>query len=854
MPQYFCHNERRRQAVLAHGTLNGIDYLEVLDQEAPPGSPRQQTLLVQCLKALPAGLTGDNVQLQGGVRITPVRVVWAARAADAATLFAAGLISAAERDFFLALPDPDQVLTVRTDSAGDFSAYRLCLVAGDDPLPGFDPLLAQVAFSFKVECPTDFDCKSDDDCPPEPEVTPPIDYLARDYASFRRLMLDRLAVTMPQWQEANPADMGIAVVEVLAYAADHLSYYQDAAATEAYLGTARRRPSVHRHARLLDYPMHEGCNARAWVCFKVDAGGDGLTLPGNTWHRDEPLVADPTRLLTRMPEAILIGTAEYDILRSLHQAEVFELMHDITLREAHNEIRFYTWGDQECCLPKGATQATIRGCLSLAGGDPSDCRSLADTWTWVGHLTHLQPGDVLVFEEVKGADTGIAPDADPAHRHAVRLTSVVLTEDLLGGRFLDPPTDDPVPVTRIEWAAEDALPFPFCISTVLDGDLIEDLTIARGNVALADHGRTLPEEALPDATGDRFYRPPLRETGITHCEAYDPTRAASAVVNQDPREALPAARLHGTDGVTWYPRRDLLDSDRFDTDFVVEQEDDGRAQLRFGDNEFGQMPPTDVQRKATYRVGNGAGGNVGAGAIAHLVMDVSGVTCVWNPLPARGGLDPESLDEVRLYAPRAFRKQERAVTEADYAEVTERHAEVQKAVATRRWTGSWHTMFITVDRKGGRPVDAAFEDELREWVARFELAGHDVEIDAPRFVPLDLALSVCVAPNYFAADVKEALLALFSNRNLPGGQRGFFHPDNLTFGQRIYLSRIIAAAMQVPGVRWVEAVRFHRWGRLPNDEIENGVVELGRLEIARLDNDPNAPENGKLAFIMEGGL
>ena len=35
--------------------------------------------------------------------------------------------------------------------------------------------------------------------------------------------------------------------------------------TEAYLDTARRRISVRRHVRLVDYPMHEGCNARAWV-------------------------------------------------------------------------------------------------------------------------------------------------------------------------------------------------------------------------------------------------------------------------------------------------------------------------------------------------------------------------------------------------------------------------------------------------------------------------------------------------------------------------------------------------------------------------------------------------------------
>ena len=76
---------------------------------------------------------------------------------------------------------------------------------------------------------------------------------------------------MPDWQERHVPDLGIALVELLAYAGDHLSYYQDAVATEAYLDTARQRISVRRHARLVDYLMHEGCNARAWVCIEADS-------------------------------------------------------------------------------------------------------------------------------------------------------------------------------------------------------------------------------------------------------------------------------------------------------------------------------------------------------------------------------------------------------------------------------------------------------------------------------------------------------------------------------------------------------------------------------------------------------
>ena len=106
----------------------------------------------------------------------------------------------------------------------------------------------------------------------EPETPPEINYLAKDYAGFRRLLLDHLSLWLPDWNEEHPADLGHALVEVLAYAADHLSYYQDAVATEAYLGTARLRRSVKRHVRLLDYAWHEGCNARVWVQVQVEGG------------------------------------------------------------------------------------------------------------------------------------------------------------------------------------------------------------------------------------------------------------------------------------------------------------------------------------------------------------------------------------------------------------------------------------------------------------------------------------------------------------------------------------------------------------------------------------------------------
>jgi hypothetical protein len=815
---YFCEDKRRRQEVDAHATLNGIDYLEVLDLNAPAGSPRQQTLLVHCLKPIPA-LTAANVFIEGGVRITPVRIVWAHRA----NAVPASLLTPAEQVAFLALPDADRTLIVRTDSSGDFATYTLSLrqsVSDPTPPDDFDPLLSRVPFSFKVECPSDFDCAEEEVCLPERLPAPQINYLAKDYASFRRLILDRLAVTMPDWQERSPADLGIVLVELLAYAGDYLSYYQDAVATEAYLGTARRRSSVRRHARLLDYRMHDGCNSRAWVFLEVEAGSaaDGFLLPAGS------------RLYTRVNAARGgLDPADADG-RLLAGAEPYETMHDLTLHAELNEIAFYTWGDQRCCLPKGATQATLDG-------------SAAEL--------PLQQGDLLLLEEVIGPETGNRGDADVAHRHVVRL-------DRSPEERVDPLTGDTV--LDIAWDIADALPFPLCVWQVDDGSGgRRPVGVARGNVALADAGETLEDQSLlpEEAAASGRYQPQLRHARLTHAVPYEADLArsqpAATAITQDARAALPAVSLSG-EAETWQPQPDLLDSDRFSPHFVVEMDEEGRARLRFGDGSLGRRPLVGTRFAARYRLGNGPDTRVGAEAIAHVLTDRAGIRNVRNPLPSQGGVAPEPLEQVRLYAPQAFRRQERAVTPADYAAFAQRHPEVQKAQATQRWTGSWHTLFITIDRKGGLPVDADFEEEVRTFLGRYRLAGHDLEIDGPRFVPLDIALNVCLEEGAFRDVVYQALLERFSSRARRGGERGFFHPDNFTFGQTVYLSPLLAAIMEIAGVRWVEPVRFQRWGKAAAGEIAAGRLLLNRLEIARLDNDPNFAENGRIELILEGGL
>lgn len=850
--QYFCCDDERRDAVKKHDTLNGIEFLEV--------SGDQHTLFVHFVKPDNlvkcnhlASLLVKNVRIEGGERISGIGVIGVQISATDAC-----------------------VLEVTVDEPGDFSFYTLRLV-DVDMTKAFDPLLSAVRFSFKVDCLPDFDCKPVDECSPEAQDEPEIDYLAKDYASFRRLMLDRMTSLMPGWRERNPSDVGLALVEVLAYVADRLSYQQDAIATEAYLGTARKRTSVRRHARLVDYFVFDGSNARTWVHIRVkpNAPADG-SLALRLVDEDDEDKAYHHRFLVRCgPEVAAVEPDENDekldsLLRT-YAPEVFEPLHKVVLYPQHNEIQFYTWGASTCCLPVGATKATL-----------------------MGDLDKLQKGDVLIFEEVIGPRTGVPGDADPAHRHAVRLSKdPVHTTDPLYDRI----------VTEIEWDQADALPFPLCISSETDSDhgrrLVENVSLARGNIVLADHGLSIigePLGAVPDSVillpplaADRCepqtrqlapprFRPklanaPLTQQGtvlVTTKEAdgrkgqkrvcFDPAAPAASAFVWQQRDVVPAIALDEMPAARrWQPKRDLLNSDGIAEEFVVETENDLTTTIRFGDDVHGARPAVGARFSADYRVGNGAQGNVGADTLAHLVTSqpalAGAIEAIRNLLPARGGVDPESLEDVRKNAPRAFRVQERAVTAADYAEVTQRQSDLhtQRAAATFRWTGSWHTVFVTADRDKGLPVDAGFETQLRDRLERYRMAGYDLEVDGPLFVPLEIVMTVCAKPDYFRSDVKAELLDVFSSRRLADGRFGVFHPDNFTFGQPVYTSRLYAAAMAVQGVDSVQITTFRRRGSSDLKPLDDGVLHFARLEIARLDNDPNFPERGSFVVHMQGG-
>ena len=620
-------------------------------------------------------------------------------------------------------------------------------------------------------------------------------------------------------------DIGIALVEVLAYVGDHLSYYQDAVATEAYLDTARQRISVRRHARLVDYTLHEGCNARTWVCvatrFDVRTARRRLFPDQHAGAAVDRETRRPAESARERGVRLRAGAPRGAV--KIHRGQ--------------HEMHFYTWGNQECCLAAGAREATLVGrwiddadpirdpCdpppptayptppTPAAAAAPAPARSGSARPADVQEL-HLKPGDVLIFEEVIGPKTG-----GSGRRRST--ASACGPFDRTSWSVTDPLNPD-LPLTGIRWSDADALPFPLCLSAMGPAPacaIMPDVSVARGNLdprrsrparrrrARSGSGRRRQGDVRLHRIGRRRgaeiagrYQPLLDEVPLTFSEPLSRGTPASRLLVQDPRRARPQVVLTSTspDGVsaTWSAERDLLSSQNPDRHFVVEIEPTGRARLRFGDDELGQRPDAGMAFHADVSRRKRAGGQR-----RRRRHRASG-----HPpdLDQRGHRHhPESVAGARRIAAEAARRGEAvraaclqaAARAGDHRRGLrgDRRARVRRIGPARRGDApverTLAEVLVAVDPLGTETADPALLERIARRLYRYRRIGHDVVVRPAKRVPLDIELLVCVLPGYLRAHVKQALLDVFSHRRTPDGRPGLFHPDRLSFGDGVFLER-----------------------------------------------------------------
>ena len=299
---------------------------------------------------------------------------------------------------------------------------------------------------------------------------------------------------------------------------------------------------------------------------------------------------------------------------------------------------------------------------------------------------------------------------------------------------------------------------------------------------------------------------------------------------------------------------------------MVETDERRRTMLRLGNGKNGRLLPEDAVIHTSYQIGQGAGGNIGAdqlrrfkpltGALGGALLEV------WNPFDVTDGRDPEAAEQVRRFAPEAFRaRQLRAVTLADYVKRAEEVQGVSRAVARYAWTGSWRTVRVTIDPLGftatGDEASQALWAELRPRVAdhleSVRLIGEDLELRPPRYVPLEVRIQLCADRAYWREDLRFVLEQEFSDGWTSDGRPGFFHPDQWTFGQALHRSEIEGRIHAMAGVEHIVSITMKRFSA-PQPGVPGAeVLELDFDEVLLLAGDPDHLERGLIRFEIQGG-
>lgn len=741
-----------------------------------------------------------------------------------------------------------RVLCFKTSLAGDFSLYKIRLTASNNreaDHPNIDSYFNDYTFSFKANCPSDLDCEPPPhECPPEEVVDFPINYLARDFWSYRRALLDFATQRYPDWQDRLEADAGVMLVEVMSALADEMAYYQDRIAREAYPETASQRRSIRHHAQLVDYHIHDGLGASTQLELQVSGTGS--------------INAGEVQVRTMAENG---NDVYFEIGKGINDTDAYGV------DERLNDLAPYIWDEDDVCLKVGTTKLAIIQPTSGAALVQADFKN-GETFKKIVLKTF--PAELAL----------------PQRSHIIQLTKVSVTSDALTGTNL----------IILEWDSTEALPF----------EMDRRWLRVRANILPATAGSTKtawciiqkdPEHSTVAGVETQAFERAIERQGHDDSIRFRYSLAETEndlLVWQGPTlaDARPEVILEEVvfnpfsgefevaPNPQWSWKRSFTaspSSQAQDKHFILEDgiwrrivgyqrigeeiihKDYAFANgfsILFGDGEFGQQPISDNLFRVRYRVGGGKQGNVAADTLRHIANNDSTVSInsITNPLGARNGINPETLEEIKQAAPVAFRTiTHRAVRPEDYAEAAERLPWVQRAGTAFRWTGSWLSAFTTPD-----PLDAvSLADnrriELFQQLDRFRQAGRESHVLAPIYADLDIEITVCAAPHAFKGEVKEYVLEALLGKGGLRPKPGFFAPNNFTFGTPLYRSSLEAAIQAVPGVRAVEQIYIRRRGWFKKRLFLESSYEVGKDTIIRVENDWLHPERGSLNIKMEGG-
>lgn len=173
--------------------------------------------------------------------------------------------------------------------------------------------------------------------------------------------------------------------------------------------------------------------------------------------------------------------------------------------------------------------------------------------------------------------------------------------------------------------------------------------------------------------------------------------------------------------------------------FFIQEIEDQRYELIFGDNIFGFALSNNNFIEISYLITNGIDANGTTGFTFNgRILDnngsviASGISLLTTNTPSQYGDEIESIESIKKYAPRIYASQNRAVTATDYETIiTEIYPETESVSVFGGEDLSppkYGRVYITIKPKNGSFLPNSVKDNLKRTLKKYSVAGIVPEI------------------------------------------------------------------------------------------------------------------------------
>lgn len=197
----------------------------------------------------------------------------------------------------------------------------------------------------------------------------------------------------------------------------------------------------------------------------------------------------------------------------------------------------------------------------------------------------------------------------------------------------------------------------------------------------------------------------------------------------------------------------ILNVDSNSKIFLVQEVEDEKYELLFGDNVFGKKPASGSSIFVSYILTNGKAGNGCANFNFSGILEdnnqnriTSGISPLTTTLPSENGDDIEKIDSIKYLAPRVYSSQYRAVTANDYKGLIPFiFPNVESVTAyggDELDPPQYGKVFISVKPRQGKFLSRISKEEIKKQLKQYSIAGIKPELVDLKYLYVELNTSV----------------------------------------------------------------------------------------------------------------